>query len=279
MSATTCPAYVLTIFYCFPEGEVPLYESSLNSQILRQLVAEIPWGHNLVLLNAVKNLSEREWYIQKTIEHGWSRAVLVHQVEFGAYYRQGKAVNNFDKTLPIPQSDLARQVLKDPYIFDFLSIADDVIERELEKKLLSHIQEFLLELGVGFAFVGRQYRLSVGNEDFYIDLLFYHLRLRCYVVVELKTVDFKPEFAGKMSFYLSAVDDLLRHKDDKNTIGLILCKTSNKTIIEYALRDNKKPIGVSKYQLSKLLPADLKDNLPSVKELETELKELKINNK
>jgi len=242
--------------------------------ILPQLVAEIPWGHNVILLEKIKNSAEREWYMRQTIEHGWARVVLVHQIESGAFARQGKALTNSDRTLIPAQSDLVKQVLKDPYIFDFLSIGDAAVERDLEKALLSHIQEFLLELGVGFAFVGRQYHLSVGNEDFYVDLLFYHLRLRCYVVIELKTVDFKPEFAGKMNFYLSAVDEMLRHPEDRNSIGIILCKTANKTVVEYALRDNKKPIGISGYQLHKLLPAELKGSLPSVTDIEAELEEI-----
>lgn len=242
-----------------------------DRSFVQQLVGQIPWGHNVRILDRVKNPAEREWYIRQTVQHGWSRNVLVHQIESGLYKRQGKAVTNFDRTLPAPQSDLARQVLKDPYVFDFLSIGEEAKERDLEKALLEQIRSFLLELGVGFAFVGSQYHLEVGGEDFYIDLLFYHLRLRCFVVIELKVGEFQPEYAGKMNFYLSAVDDLLRHKDDHPSIGIILCKAKNKVIAEYALRDTRKPIGVSGYKLTETLPKSLKGELPSIKELETSL--------
>lgn len=243
----------------------------LEKQGLPQLVAEIPWGHNIILIEKVKNISERFWYIQKTIENGWSRNVLVHQIESGLYHRQGKAISNFPETLPPPQSDLAQQLLKDPYTFDFLTIGEKAKERELEEDLLLHLKDFLIELGKGFAFVGSQYQLEVGDKDFYIDLLFYHTQLHSYVVIDLKLEDFKPEFAGKMNFYLSAIDDLLRHKDDQPSIGIILCKTRNKIIAEYALRDTKKPMGVATYRLTKYLPDKLKANLPSIKELQKEL--------
>ncbi|HBL17871.1 MAG TPA: DUF1016 domain-containing protein [Elusimicrobia bacterium] len=234
-------------------------------------VAEIPWGQNIALLEKLKDPAQRFWYAQMTIEHGWSLPVLVLQVESGLFERQGKAVTNFKRTLPPPQSDLAQQALKDPYTFDFLTLASDAHERELEQGLIDHIQRFLLELGVGFAFVGRQVHMDVGDQDFYIDLLFYHLRLRCYVVVELKNGPFKPEYAGKMNFYLSAVDDRLRHKDDQPSVGMILCKSKNRMIAEYALRDTHKPIGVSAYKLTKALPDKLKGTLPTIKELESEL--------
>jgi predicted nuclease of restriction endonuclease-like (RecB) superfamily len=197
--------------------------------------------------------------------------VLVHQIESGLFQRQGKAITNFQATLPPPQSDLAEQVLKDPYNFDFLTLAADARERELQQDLLAHLRKFLLELGAGFAFVGEQHHLEVGGEDFYIDLLFYHLRLRCFVIIDLKMQPFKPEFAGKMNFYLSAVDDLLRHKDDQPSIGLILCKNKNRLVAEYALRDTRKPIGVSAYQITQRLPERLKGSLPTVEELEAEL--------
>ncbi len=246
-------------------------ESYPDASIVQQVAGQIPWFHNCVLLDKVKNQSEREWYIRQTIAHGWSRNVLVHQIESGLYRRQGKAITNFDSTLPAPQSELARQILKDPYVFDFLGIGEEAKERDLEKALLEQIRSFLLELGVGFAFVGSQYHLEVGGEDFYIDLLFYHLRLRCFVVIELKVGEFQPEYAGKMNFYLSAVDDLLRHKDDHPSIGIILCKAKNKVIAEYALRDTRKPIGVSGYKLTETLPKSLKGELPSIEELETSL--------
>ena len=245
-----------------------------DEAIVQQLVAQIPWGHNVRLLDHVKDRGEREWYIRKTIEHGWSRNVLVHWIESDLYERQGKARTNFERTLPPLQSDLARETLKDPYNFEFLTLAGDAEERALQKGLLEHIQQFLIELGAGFAFVGQQYRLEVGGEDFFIDLLFYHLKLRCYVVIELKTTPFKPEYAGKMNFYLSAVDDLLRHPDDKPSIGIILCKAKNQVVAEYALRDLAKPVGVSSYitKLVESLPPLLRGSLPSPKELEAELK-------
>jgi len=211
------------------------------------------------------------WYARQALEHGWSRAVLVHQIESDLFKRKGRAVTNFQATLPPPQSDLAQQVLKDPYNFDFLTLDADARERELEQGLLAHLRKFLLELGAGFAFVGQQHHLEVGAEDFYLDLLFYHLRLRCFVVIDLKMEPFKPEFAGKMNFYLSAVDDLLRHQDDQPSIGLILCKDKNRLIVEYALRDTHKPIGVSAYRITQRLPRRLKGSLPTVEQLEAEL--------
>jgi predicted nuclease of restriction endonuclease-like (RecB) superfamily len=242
--------------------------------IVQQLAAQIPWFHNCILLDKLTDRKERTWYIRKTIENGWSRAVLVHWIESDLYKRQGKAPTNFEKTLPPPQSDLARETLKDPYNFEFLSLDADAEERALQKGLLEHIQQFLIELGAGFAFVGQNYPLEVGGDDFFIDLLFYHLKLRCYIVVELKTTGFKPEYAGKMNFYLSAVDDLLRHPDDKPSIGIILCKEKSQVVAEYALRDLAKPVGVSSYltKLVESLPASLRGSLPSPRELEAELK-------
>jgi len=238
---------------------------------LPQAAAEIPWGHNVIIIEKVKSPIQRLWYARQSLQHGWSRAVLVHQIESGLYGRQGKAVTNFDATLPPPQSDLAHQALKDPYVFDFLTIDADARERELHRALLDHIRDFLLELGAGFAFVGSQYHLEVGGEDYYIDLLFYHLRLRSYVAVELKTVKFQPEFAGKMNFYLSALDDLHRHPDDQPSIGIILCKTRERLTAEYALRDVRKPIGISRYQFTRILPKRLQSTLPTIEEIEEEL--------
>lgn len=246
-------------------------EAYQDIQFVQQAVAQIPWGHNVRILDHIKNPAEREWYIRQTIQNGWSRNILVHQIESGLYKRQGEAVSNFDRTLPAPQSELARQILKDPYVFDFLTIGEEARERDVEKALLEQIRAFLLELGVGFAFVGSQYHLEVGGDDFYTDLLFYHLRLRCFVAIELKVGGFQPEYAGKMNFYLSAVDDLLRHKDDQPSIGIILCKSKNKVVVEYALRDTRKPIGVSGYKLTETLPKKLKGDLPSIEELETSL--------
>jgi predicted nuclease of restriction endonuclease-like (RecB) superfamily len=242
-----------------------------DESFVQQAVGQIPWGHNLRILEAVKERVEREWYIRQTIENGWSRNVLVLQIESGLYHRQGKAQTNFTATLPSPQSDLAQQVLKDPYNFDFLTLANDAREKELESGLLEHLRKFLLELGVGFAFVGSQYPLEVGGEDFRIDLLFYHLKLRCFVVIDLKTGPFKPEYAGKMNFYLSAIDDILRHPEDQPSIGIILCKSKNSVVAEYALRDTAKPIGISEFRVTAQLPERLKGTLPTVEELEAEL--------
>ena len=242
-----------------------------EESIVQAVLAQITWYHNLAILEKLATSEDRLWYARATVQHGWSRNVLVHQIEARRRHRQGKAVTNFDRTLPSPESDLAQDITKDPYNFDFLTLGDDAHERDLERGLLDHLQQFLLELGVGFAFVGRQYRLTVGNEDFFIDLLFYHLKLRAYVVVDLKMSAFEPEFAGKMNFYLSAVNDLLRHPDDQPSIGIILCKTRERFIAEYALRDINKPIGISEYCLAESLPEKLKGSLPSIEDLENEL--------
>ena len=242
-----------------------------EEEILQQLVAKLPWGHNVRLLDHLKTRDEREWYAQATIENGWSRNVLILHIESKLYERQGKATSNFERSLPAPQSDLAQQLLKDPYNFEFLTVQQDAEERTIEKGLIDHIQRFLLELGAGFAFVGRQYHLEVDDEDFYIDLLFYHLKLRCYVVIELKTGKFKPEYAGKINFYLAVVDDILRHPDDAPSIGLILCKQKGKIMAEYALRNMTTPIGISEYKITEALPDALKDNLPTIEQLEAEL--------
>jgi predicted nuclease of restriction endonuclease-like (RecB) superfamily len=246
--------------------------------IVQQLVSQIPWGHNIVIMRTVKDLTQREWYARAAIQHGWSRNILVHQIETRLIERQGRAATNFERTLPAPQSELAIQLLKDPYTFDFLTLADDAHERDLERGLLLHLRDFMLELGVGFAFVGNQVHLEVGGEDFYIDLLFYHLHLRCYVVIDLKMKNFKPEYAGKMNFYLSAVDDLKRHPQDSPTIGIILCRgeqgSQNKAVVEYALRDLNKPLGVSSFELAEALPKELEGRLPSVEQLEAELEKL-----
>ena len=246
-------------------------EAYPTEDIVQQVVAQIPWGHNVRLLDAVKDTEERVWYARQTIQYGWSRDVLHHQIETGLWRRQGQAVTNFHKTLPAPQSDMAEQVLKDPYNFDFLDMAAEARERDLERGLTRHIREFLLELGVGFAFVGSQYHLEVGGQDYYIDLLFYHLDLRAFVVIDLKISEFQPEFAGKMNFYLSAVDELLRRRDDQPSIGIILCKGKNRVVVEYALRDFSKPIGVSAYTLTGALPDQLQGSLPTIAELEATL--------
>ncbi len=238
--------------------------------IVQQVVARLPWGHNVRLVEAIKDPMERLWYARQAIDHGWSRNILVHQLESGLYNRQCRAITNFERTLPAPQSELAQELVKDPYSFDFLALGPDISERELERSLLDHLRSLILELGKGFAFVGSQYPLEVGGQDYYLDLLFYHLRLRCFVVLELKIEEFKPEFAGKMNFYLSAVDDQLRHETDGPSIGIILCKGRNSVIVEYALRDSAKPMGVSEYRLSPSLPIQLQDNLPTAEEFARE---------
>jgi len=239
--------------------------------ILQQLVAKIPWGHNILLMEKVKDLAARFWYMQQIIEHGYVRDTLLSMVINRAYERHGKSVNNFDVHLPPAQSGLVQQALKDPYIFDFLTLEEPFHERELETELIRHLEKFLLELGQGFAFVGRQYRVEVGDEDYYIDLLFYHLKLRCFVVIELKKGSFKAEYAGKMNFYCNVVDDRLRHPDDNQTIGLILCQDRKTVLAEYALRGIEKPIGISEYELTRALPENLKSALPSIEEIEREL--------
>jgi predicted nuclease of restriction endonuclease-like (RecB) superfamily len=249
-----------------------LAEAWPEEAIVQQLVAQLPWGHNVRILDCVKNAAEREWYIRQTIQNGWSRNVLVHQIESGLYCRQGNALTNFSRTLPAGQSELAQQIIKDPYNFEFINLAEEVRELELERALIDHVRDFLLELGLGFAFVGSQYPLQVGGEEFRIDLLFYHLRLRCFVVLDLKMGQFQPEFSGKMNFYLSAVDNLLRHRDDQCSIGIILCKAKNKIVAEYALRDLGKPVGISEYRLPSALPGNWEENLPAIDELERELK-------
>jgi predicted nuclease of restriction endonuclease-like (RecB) superfamily len=235
-------------------------------------MASLPWGHNLLLLHKLEKPADRIWYAAKAIEHGWSRHVLALQIDSGLHTRQGKAVTNFKATLPPALSDLAQGLTKDPYLFDFLTLRDDANERSVEDALLVQVEKFLLELGAGFALVGRQVHLAVGEQDFYLDLLFYHLKLRCFVVIDLKARDFTPEAAGKMNFYLSAVDDRFRQAGDQPSIGLILCRTKNRVIAEYALRDLSKPIGVSGYvtKLVESLPKELKGAVPSVEELERE---------
>lgn len=231
-------------------------------------VPYLPWGHQIVLVEKVKDLEERAWYGHAAVEHDWSRNVLLHQIDSRLYHRQGQAVTNFVRTLPAPQSDLARELLKDPYNFDFLGMDEDLRERDLERALLAQVRDFLLELGAGFALVGSQHHLEVAEQDYYIDLLFYHLRLRCFVAVELKVGAFEPEHAGKMNFYLTALDDQLRHDGDQPSIGLILCKERNRVVVEYALRTTQRPIGVAQYHVTKQLPVKLRGSLPTVEELE-----------
>ncbi len=244
-----------------------------DRKIVQRVIAQLPWRQNIALIERLRDEKTRLWYAYQTLQNGWSQPILCLQIESRAHERYGKAMSNFKSTLPPADSDMAGQVFKDPYVFDFIGTADPRREREIEQALVDHIQRFLLELGTGFAFVGRQVLLEVGDQDFYVDLLFYHLKLRCYVAIELKAVPFKPEFVGKLNMYLSAVDDLLRHPDDKPTIGLLLAKQKNRLLVEYALRDNNKPIGVAHWEtkIVKSLPKELRSSLPSIVELEKEL--------
>ena len=242
-----------------------------DAEVVQQAVGQLPWGHNLVLLTRLKQPAQRLAYAQAAIEHGWSRNVLNIHIETSLLERTGLAVTNFKERLPAPGSDLARQSLKDPYLFDFLDVGKEADEREIESALVKHITQFLLELGAGFAFVGRQVHLEVGGDDFYIDLLFYHLKLRCYVVVELKADKFKPEHLGQLGFYLTAVDMQVKAEQDNPTIGLLLCKSKNKVVAEYALGDKTQPMGISEYKLLESLPEPLQTNLPSIEQIEKEL--------
>lgn len=246
-------------------------ETSPNGQQPVAQLFQIPWGHNILIVSKCRKVDEALFYVRKTLENNWSRAVLTHQIESGLHLRAGQAITNFEATLPAPLSDLARETLKDPYLFDFLALTERYDERELENALLDHLTRFLLELGTGFAFIGRQYRLNVAGDEFLIDLLFYHTRLHCHVVVELKPVKFIPEFAGKLNFYVAAVDDLLRGKGDNPTIGILICKSKNDTVVEYALRNTQQPIGVSEYELTRDLPEELRSALPSIEQIEAEL--------
>ncbi|MEM5402831.1 PDDEXK nuclease domain-containing protein [Paraburkholderia unamae] len=243
-----------------------------DPEFVQQPAAQIPWFHLCTLLDKVKGTAHRDWYAAKVLEHGWSRSVLVMQIETAAHARAGNAVTNFAERLPPPQSDLARDVLKDPYIFDFLGLTENAQERDIERALTQHITRFLLELGAGFAFVGRQYRLEVGGDEFFVDLLFYHLKLRCYIVVELKTTPFKPEYAGQLNFYLSAIDAQVKAPEDEPTIGLLLCKEKNRLVAEYALRGVAKPMGVAEYQLMREVPPSLETGLPTIDQIEAELR-------
>lgn len=246
---------------------------------LVQRLERIPWGHHIQIFSKCSGLVEAGFYIGQTIEQGWSRDVLALQLKSRLFDRVGKAVTNFSRTLPVPQSDLAQQTLKDPYTFDFMSMTAPYNERDVERKLMQHMTQFLLELGKGFAFIGRQYHLEIADNDYYIDLLFYHVTLKCYVVVELKNRKFIPEYAGKLNFYLSAVDSLLKRDDDNPTIGLLLCRDKNNIEVEFALRDVNKPMGVSEYNLVETLPDNLKGSLPTVEEIERDLQALSIEGK
>ena len=243
-------------------------------EFVQTVSAQITWSHNVALLDKVKDDNIRVWYMQKTIENGWSHSVLIHQIESGLYERQAIAekISNFENRLASPQSELAVQTMKDPYIFDFIPFKEDMVERDIEQALVKDITKLLLELGTGFAFLGNQYHLNVGGDDFYIDLLFYNLNLRCYIVIELKTGEFKPEYAGQLNFYLSAVDCMLKKDNDNSSIGLLLCKSKNALVAEYALKDMSKPIGVSEYKITNSLPEGLSRQLPSIEDIQKRIK-------
>jgi predicted nuclease of restriction endonuclease-like (RecB) superfamily len=258
-------------FYVFYQSQ---FSQQAVDQIGQQPVVQIPWGHNILIFSKSKTIKEASFYISETIENGWSRDALALQIKTQLYQRQGKAITNFKHTLPNPLSDLVQQTLKDPYVFDFLTLSKPFHERDIENQLIAHITKFLLELGKGFAFVGKQHHLEIGETDYYIDLLFYHIKLKCYVVIELKNTKFIPEYAGKLNFYLSAVDSLLKQEDDKPTIGMLLCRDKNNIETEFALRDINKPMGVSEFQLTEIVPDELKSSLPSIEEIENELKKI-----
>jgi predicted nuclease of restriction endonuclease-like (RecB) superfamily len=249
-----------------------IFEDIENLQVP---LADLTWYHHQALMDKTADAEHYLWYAAKTVENGWSRPILVHQIEYKLYERQAltEKATNFERTLPSPQSELARDTLKNPYIFDFIEMRDDIIEREIENELIANIAKTIMELGTGFAFYGHQYHVQVGNEDYYIDLLFYNTKLRCFVVIELKTGKFKPEYAGKLNFYLSAIDDTLKHEADNPSIGILLCKERDKLTAEYALKDINKPIGVSEYKLSDFVPAELMDTLPSAEDIERRIKD------
>ena len=248
---------------------VSQFDEEKSQQVVSQIMM-IPWGHNIAIIQKCKSLEEALYYVQNTIKNGISRNVLIHQIQTNLYGRDGKAITNFEATLPSLQSDLAKEITKDPYNFDFLCLTKGYQEKELENALTDNITKFLLELGSGFAFVGKQYKLIVGGDEFRIDLFFYHIKLKCYVVVELKATEFKPEFAGKLSFYTSVVDGEIKDKNDNPTIGILICKSKNDLVVEYALKDINKPLGISQYELTEVLPKEYKSSLPSIEEIEAQ---------
>jgi len=254
-----------------------LISAYINNNQNLSIVFQIPWRHNIEILSKASSVNEALFYIQETISNNWSRDVLALQIKSNLYKRQGKAVTNFKNTLPPPQSDLAEQTIKDPYIFDFLTFTKPYKEKDIENQLIDHITKFLLELGKGFAFIGNQYHFEIAENDYYIDLLFYHVILKCFVVIELKNTKFIPEYAGKLNFYLSAVDSILKSDDDKPTIGILLCRDKNNIEAEFALRDINKPMGISEFQLTEIIPDNLKSSLPTIEEIENELKKLGTN--
>ncbi|HSD08902.1 PDDEXK nuclease domain-containing protein [Flavobacterium sp.] len=246
----------------------------LGDDLKENLIFQLPWGHIKLLIDKIKNTAESNFYIQESIANNWSRDVLALQIKTDLYKRQGGAITNFAHTLPNPFSDLAQQTLKDPYVFDFMTMSKPFQEKDIEKQLVAHITKFLLELGKGFAFVGQQFHIEIAENDYYIDLLFYHIKLKCYVVIELKNTKFIPEYAGKLNFYLSAVDSMIKQEEDKPTIGILLCRDKNNIEAEFALRDINKPMGISEFQFTEILPDNLKSSLPTIEEIESELKNL-----
>lgn len=263
-------------FYFSPQlgDEQDSISPQLGDENLLPFLKQIPWGHIKLIIDKIKDTNQAKFYIQQTINNAWGRETLALQIKTNLFHRQGNAITNFETTLPNPLSDLAQQTLKDPYVFDFMTMANPFYEKDIEKQLVTHITKFLLELGKGFAFIGQQYHLEIAQNDYYIDLLFYHTKLKCYVVIELKNTKFVPEYAGKLNFYLSAVDSLIKQDDDKPTIGILLCREKNNIEAEFALRDLNKPMGVSEFQFTEILPEALKSSLPTIEELENELKQL-----
>lgn len=267
-SISSQPVNQLKEFY----NQNDIIGSQIGDEFVQQIVAQIPWGHIKTIITKIKDINAAKFYIQKTKEHNWSRDILALQIKSDLYQRSGKAITNFTHTLPAPNSDLAQQTIKDPYVFDFLQLAEDYKERDIENQLIQHITRFLLELGKGFAFIGRQYNIQLNKKEYFIDLLFYHIPMQCYVVVELKNKDFEPEFAGKLNFYLTLIDKTLKRPNENPTIGILLCKGKDNIEVEYALQDIHKPIGVSEFELFTQLPENLKSNLPTIEEIEEQLK-------
>ena len=256
---------------------VQFYKEYSNDEFVQPIVAQIPWTHNIILIQKIKDKNIRFWYMEQTLQNGWSKDILSLMINSEVHNRTGNLVSNFSQILPPLESDLVQQSFKDPYRFDFLTITEPFRERELENNLIKHMEKFLIELGSGFAFVGRQYKLEIGDDEFYIDLLFYHLKLRCFIVVELKKGKFKPEYSGQVNFYCSAIDGILAQKDDKPTIGLILCQEKNEIVAEYSLKNMTQPIGISEYQLTEVLPKEFESSLPTIEEIEQELKQICTN--
>tara|TARA_R110000744_G_scaffold88464_3_gene172490 strand:- start:5030 stop:6076 length:1047 start_codon:yes stop_codon:yes gene_type:complete len=253
----------------FPIVQVALAQDS--NEFVQVALAQIPWYHHIGLLTKIKDINERVFYLTETAKNGWSRDTMLLQIKGNLYNRKGQAITNFKETLPAPQSDLAQQTIKDPYLFDFLNLTDDIKERDIENQLINNVSKFLLELGKGFAFIGKQYHLEVAQQDYYLDLLFYHVTLKCYVVIELKNTKFIPEYAGKLNFYLSAVDDALKKDSDHPSIGILLCRDKNNLEVEFSLRGMSQPMGVSEFNLTETLPESLKSSLPTIEEMEREL--------